>query len=332
VITIAGITFDRWRYDEPDDVLQAGDVPGDAHGEDTPEGHVVHLDRDGRIVGVTLCEVRRTIDRDGELRISLNGVRVPHEDLAAALSLGRDDERLRELRGAVYRGDGEAVVALLGAEGPIAELQLGGDGVLAAVAEGVEGAAKVASRCVDGLRARNWEGDDLLAAELESALGAAPSPGLRPVPVDLDEFGSTLEGDPQHGGGRLDLRSGEVWPEPVYGDPWDEEDAYDEERWLYFASEGSSAGYADMEDFLATVSDQRLGRRLDAAIRGRGAFRRFRDVLDETAVERGRWMTFSDERLRGRVRQWLAEHGLRPAPATRVAPPHGDPNGDRGAV
>jgi hypothetical protein len=332
VVTIAGITFDRWRYDEPDDVLHAGNVPANAHAARTPEGHVVHLDGDGRIVGVTLCDVRRTLERERELRISLNGVRVVHEDLAAALSPERDEERLRKLRGAVYRGDGEAVVELLGAEGPIDALQLAGDGALVAIAEGMEAASKMARRCVDDLHARNWEGDKLLAAELESALGAAPSSGLRPLPVDLDELGDTLEGDPERGGGRLDLRSGDVWPEPVYGDPWDEEDADDEDRWLYFVSEGSSAGYADMEDFIATVRDERLARTLETAIRGRGAFRRFRDVLDETAVECGRWMTFSDERRRGRARQWLAEHRLRPVPASGVAPPDGDPHGEQGAV
>ena len=41
---------------------------------------------------------------------------------------------------------------------------------------------------------------------------------LRPVPVDLEERASVLEGDPAHGGGRVDLRTGEVWPQFVVED------------------------------------------------------------------------------------------------------------------
>ena len=36
---------------------------------------------------------------------------------------------------------------------------------------------------------------------------------LRPLPVDLEELAMILEGDPVHGGGRIDLRTGEVWPQ-----------------------------------------------------------------------------------------------------------------------
>jgi hypothetical protein len=36
---------------------------------------------------------------------------------------------------------------------------------------------------------------------------------LRPLPVDLEELAGVLEGDPVQGGGRIDLQSGEVWPQ-----------------------------------------------------------------------------------------------------------------------
>ena len=39
--------------------------------------------------------------------------------------------------------------------------------------------------------------------------------------------------------------------------------------------------YQDMADFADRISDDRAGRRLARAIRGRGAFRRFKDELDE---------------------------------------------------
>lgn len=46
------------------------------------------------------------------------------------------------------------------------------------------------------LRHRASDGDDDLADALEAALGMAPQPLLRPIPVDLDELADALEGDP----------------------------------------------------------------------------------------------------------------------------------------
>jgi len=43
--------------------------------------------------------------------------------------------------------------------------------------------------------------------------------------------------------------------------------------------EGSRDGYRDMELFIGTVRDPGRADRLEIAISGRGAFRRFKDVL-----------------------------------------------------
>jgi hypothetical protein len=79
-----------------------------------------------------------------------------------------------------------------------------------------------------------------------------------------------------------------------------------------------SEGYRDMEDFTLTVQDQRLQDRLWAAIRGRGAFRRFKDLLYTYPAEQERWYVFQDRRLEERVIAWLAEEGIEPLP---VEPP-----------
>jgi hypothetical protein len=68
-----------------------------------------------------------------------------------------------------------------------------------------------------------------------------------------------------------------------------------------------------MAEFIETVSDQRLADRLERAIHGRRAFRRFRDELDAHPDELTRFHRFADERQRGRARRWLAERGLRPS-------------------
>jgi hypothetical protein len=74
----------------------------------------------------------------------------------------------------------------------------------------------------------------------------------------------------------------------------------------------SRAGYEDMEDFIETVSDERLRNRLWRAIEGRGAFGRFRDKLLDHPNERDRWHTFKDERERERAIEWLRSEGVEP--------------------
>jgi hypothetical protein len=64
-----------------------------------------------------------------------------------------------------------------------------------------------------------------------------------------------------------------------------------------------------MEDFVATVADDERTDRLLIALSGRGAFRRFKDVLARWPEELQRWFAFSDERQRGRARSWLVDAG-----------------------
>jgi hypothetical protein len=169
------------------------------------------------------------------------------------------------------------------------------------------------------LRERSNSGDEELPDQLEAALGYRPAPMLRPLAVDLEEISSMLEGDPVRGGGRINLESGEAWPsetEEVWGeelaDPEDLNDAR-RERWLRVECRGSRDGYGDMEDFIGTVSDVRCREMLQVAIAGRGAFRRFKDVLAHWPEELERWRLVSDQRGRGRARAWLAAEGYRPS-------------------
>ena len=233
-------------------------------------------------------------------------------------------EKLRQLRAAVATSDGRALVAHIGKNG-LSEhsLQLIGDGLLAALEQGIDGARQQAAQCLDALRERGWDGDDDLADQLAAALGEGPMPMLRPLAVPLDELATILEGDPLSGGGRIDLTTGEVWHRAAieYAQEIGEEDPDDEDpdRWLYVECEGSRSGYRDMEWFIVTVSDPRRVELLDIAIRGRGAFRRFKDVLNRWPDEVDRWYAFSGDRELGRARSWLAAAGYRPSP--REPPP-----------
>lgn len=67
-----------------------------------------------------------------------------------------------------------------------------------------------------------------------------------------------------------------------------------------------------MEDFIPTVRDERLQELLDVAIQGRGAFHRFKEVLQRSPMERQRWFDFHATRLEARAREWLADEGCEP--------------------
>jgi hypothetical protein len=65
-----------------------------------------------------------------------------------------------------------------------------------------------------------------------------------------------------------------------------------------------------MERYIATVEEPELRQKLVGAIDGKGAFRRFKDVLMAFPVERERWFTFRSERLRSAMQTWLDAHSL----------------------
>lgn len=229
-----------------------------------------------------------------------------------------DRGALTQLRSLLARGDGAGVVAALsGAPWPTDSLQLIGDGLVAAVRTGASGSVELARVCVIALGERRWDGDQELAEALGAALGAGPTPMLRPLWVDLEELAMILEGDPVYTGGRVDLSTGDVWPQSAVeyarevGEIGEEEDD-DPVRWLWVDSAGSHPGYRDMEWFIADLDDAESADRLARAIAGRGAFRRFKARLSERPELITRWHAFSGDRQRGRARRWLAAEGYTP--------------------
>ena len=70
--------------------------------------------------------------------------------------------------------------------------------------------------------------------------------------------------------------------------------------------------YRWMERFVGSVSDEPLRERLIISIDGKGAFRRFKDVLLAYPAERERWFSYRADLLHWHIAQWLEQHEITP--------------------
>lgn len=78
-------------------------------------------------------------------------------------------------------------------------------------------------------------------------------------------------------------------------------------RYISIPQITSHEGYNDMQSFIPTVKDRQLQEKLWYAISGKGAFKRFKDILLDYPAERQRWFDFKNEMLEKRVVDWLEE-------------------------
>jgi uncharacterized protein YuzE len=85
-ITIAGIEFDHHHFNPRGDVLylSVGEPRESAHGLETDEGLAVEYDADRHVIGLTLMNVRGTLEREGALTLTWPPARLDAEQLAAA--------------------------------------------------------------------------------------------------------------------------------------------------------------------------------------------------------------------------------------------------------
>lgn len=65
-----------------------------------------------------------------------------------------------------------------------------------------------------------------------------------------------------------------------------------------------------MLDFAQRQRDSQLRSKMLQAIEGRGAFRRFRDLVDDEGLLEA-WFAFSTDRKLGQARAFLAAEGIR---------------------
>lgn len=133
--------------------------------------------------------------------------------------------------------------------------------------------------------------------------------------IDLDELCEAMEDSSYEHEYYLDLETGEILFISEYMDDKETGKLKDQieegfDRYERIPRTESHEGYEDMEDFIATVKDEHLAELLEVAINGRGAFRRFKDVLLRYPEKRERWFQFKDERMQERALEWLDDIGV----------------------
>src|SRR5688572_13828348 len=84
-------------------------------------------------------------------------------------------------------------------------------------------------------------------------------------------------------------------------------------NYLRIEPASSREQYRWMEKFVGSVTEEALRERLIISIDGKGAFRRFKDVLLAYPAERERWFSYRAELLHWHIQQWLEQHDIHPS-------------------
>jgi hypothetical protein len=142
-----------------------------------------------------------------------------------------------------------------------------------------------------------------------------PDPGAqwRDVPIDWEALEDAFENNAPEVHSYLHVPTGDVL-RIVDGvaDPQMHARIAGDQNYLRIEPVSSREQYRWMERFIPMVEEGELQTRLTRAIDGKGAFRRFKDVLMSFGPDRERWFAFRSERLRIFMEAWLNAHALTP--------------------
>lgn len=134
------------------------------------------------------------------------------------------------------------------------------------------------------------------------------------LPIDLQELCAAFEDSSDDHRYYLDLKTGGItldFLDAAEREELDEMvDEASKERYRYLPITESHESYEDMEEFIETVKGAHLKEKLNIAISGSGAFRRFKDVLNSYPKEKHRWFKIKDEKVIERVNEWLEDEGI----------------------
>jgi hypothetical protein len=140
----------------------------------------------------------------------------------------------------------------------------------------------------------------------------------RRVPIDWDELEMALTWPSDERDYFLDVTTGQViGPHDEDVEEEDLEEGFASGRLIRVDSLPSSVEYGWMEEFAEGVRNPHFRELLEVALRGSGAFRRFKDVVSGHAVQRERWFALRRERLVEVMRDWLEANELEPTTEPR---------------
>ncbi|WP_437526803.1 UPF0158 family protein [Sorangium sp. So ce726] len=144
---------------------------------------------------------------------------------------------------------------------------------------------------------------------------SAGGTAVRDIPIDWEALEDAFENNAPEVHSYLHLGTGDVL-RVVDGvaDPQMHARIAADANYLRIDPVSSREQYRWMERYIPMVEDMDLQAKLSQAIDGKGAFRRFKDVLMSYGPERERWFAFRSERLRIFMEAWLSAHALNPVP------------------
>jgi len=149
----------------------------------------------------------------------------------------------------------------------------------------------------------------------------------RPIPLDWDALETAVERNAPDTESFLDRTTGQVLT-VVSGDPEapirKRQIAENISNFVRVEPASSREQYRWMERFVSSVADPALRERLIISIDGKGAFRRFKDVLLAYPAERERWFSYRADLLHWHIFNWLKEaqiEGSEPPPWGEAKPP-----------
>jgi Uncharacterised protein family (UPF0158) len=162
--------------------------------------------------------------------------------------------------------------------------------------------------------------------------------GLVQIDLDWDALEIAVERNSPDTDSYLDLTTGRVLTITT-GDP---EAALNRQsvsenirNFLRIEPASSREQYRWMEKFVGSVVDEPLRERLIISIDGKGAFRRFKDVLLAYPAERERWFSYRADLLHWHIHNWLEQHEIattNESPWGKVEPPQELPTVGRPVV
>lgn len=123
--------------------------------------------------------------------------------------------------------------------------------------------------------------------------------------------GSAWGGFGETGSAFLDLTNGGI----SYVEPGEDDEEYFDDKFLPLPSDlFEELRYGSLDAFVETLGSDPIREKLEKAIRGKGAFRRFKDIVFDGGNEelKRRWLWFETRRKRKCIAEWLRDRNIQP--------------------